>query len=273
MARKPQAETPSTGDERIRQLETADPVAGIAGPGRWLVNEYAPVSLFSLKPSYATSAVGKSLLLPTPYAIKMAFVDAAFRAGLHDEGCAGLLQALARGKVRVRPPEAAVVTHTFVKVRQEMKDAKKSAEPYTSSIAYREVVSHHGSTWLWAFDLALCDDATTSELVRLAPHVRYVGKRGSFVQFVGIGRRSFLDVGFTTEIDEPAAVDLPPLFHFAPLDDFGPEATLNILSSYSEAKAKRDVHRRFVRTLVPIGLVNTGPGFSEYARQRRDDNA
>jgi hypothetical protein len=59
---------------------------------------------------------------------------------------------------------------------------------------------------------------------------------------------------------------MPSLWHVAALDDFGLEASLEILSSYSSAKARRDKHRTFVQTVVPLGLVNTGPGFSEYAR-------
>jgi hypothetical protein len=46
---------------------------------RWLVFRYRPVTLFSLKMSRATSTVGKTLLTPKPYAVKMAFVDAALR--------------------------------------------------------------------------------------------------------------------------------------------------------------------------------------------------
>ena len=45
----------------------------------WLIAEYQPVSLFSLKNSLATSSGGKSLLVPTPYAFKMALLDAACR--------------------------------------------------------------------------------------------------------------------------------------------------------------------------------------------------
>src|SRR6059036_2242542 len=87
--------------------------------GPWLVAEYGPTALFSLKASYATSSVGRSLVVATPYAVKMAFVDAAFRAGLGDLDCADLLRSLVAVEVRVAPPAEAVVTHTFVKVRQE----------------------------------------------------------------------------------------------------------------------------------------------------------
>jgi hypothetical protein len=45
----------------------------------WLIARYQPTSLFSLKHGDATSTGGKSLLVPTPFAIRMALLDAAIR--------------------------------------------------------------------------------------------------------------------------------------------------------------------------------------------------
>ena len=45
----------------------------------WLVARYAPTALFSLKPSLATSSGATTLLAPTPYALKMALLDVAYR--------------------------------------------------------------------------------------------------------------------------------------------------------------------------------------------------
>src|SRR5207249_1141555 len=106
---------------RLQGLDTHAPIAGVDGPGRWLVARYEVVGLFSLKSSMATSSIGKTLLVPTPYAVKMALVDAGFRAGLPGEECAGLVEALAAVPVRVAPSSSAVVTHTFTKIRQEPK--------------------------------------------------------------------------------------------------------------------------------------------------------
>ncbi len=260
------ASAPSAAEleARVRQLETdASTVGGVPGPGRWLVATYVPTALFSLKVSAATSAVGKTLLVPTMYAIKMALVDAAFRAGYDEADCARLLRALVDVDVRVAPSARAVVTHTFLKIRQEPKTPSRD-RPYISSVAYREVV-HAAGEWQWAFDLAGLSDEATAWLVELLPHVNYVGRRGSFIQFVGLARQPALTLAFTQPQAENGFV-VPPRWHVAPLDDFGPEATLDVLSSYSAAAARRDRHRRFVQTIVPLGLVNVGPGFSEYER-------
>ena len=46
---------------------------------RWLIAAYRPVTLFSLRMTHATSKGGKTLVVPTPYSIKMALLDACFR--------------------------------------------------------------------------------------------------------------------------------------------------------------------------------------------------
>jgi hypothetical protein len=266
MAKRAKRKTKATAKEipaqRLDALADAAAIAGVQGPGRWLVVEYYPTALFSLKSSLATSSVGKSLLVPTPYSIKMALVDAAFRAGFSDSECANFLRSLIAVAVRIAPPEAACVTHTFVKVRQEPKK-REPLRPYIDSIAYREVV-HHQGVWRWAFDLAAGDDALAETLVSLAPHVAYIGKRGSFIQFVGLSRLAEIGSDFTQPIDNHHEWMLPPKAHIAMLDDFGPEADLPVLSSFTSTAARREMHRRSVQTIVPTGLVNTGPGFSEY---------
>jgi hypothetical protein len=248
----------------LELLNSAAPLNGVPGPGRWLVTEYQPTSLFSLKTSQATSSVGVSLIVPTPYAIKMALVDAAFRTGLVYQDCEGLLQALVKVEVRIAPARAAVVTNTFLKIRQESR-VGDPLRPYIPSIAYRELVYLDG-TWLWAFDLAACDNLAAARIVRLAPHVNYVGKRGSFIQFIKTSRLADLDTRFTKPLRGESPQVFPAGVHVRQLDDFGPEASLEILSSFTSAKPKRDRHRKFVETVVPAGLINTGPGFSEYRR-------
>lgn len=230
----------------------------------WLVLEYVPVGLFSLKGSMATSSVGKSLLVPTPYAIKMAIVNAAFRAGFEKKRCASLVEDLSRVDVRIAPPVQAVVTHTFIRIRQESR-GKDPLRPYTSNIAYREMV-HHRGVWKWAFRYEGQSDLM-QEILKLGALVNYVGKRGSFIQFAGWWVTNELGPGFTQPLDTCTDWVVTTRCHIAQLDDFGPEASLDILSSYPSEKPKRvhvGKHRMFVETIVPVGVVNSGPGFTEY---------
>jgi hypothetical protein len=262
---KPQGSDEARIAQRAAELESSAAVGGVPGPGRWLVGEFQPVSLFSLKISSATSSVGRTLVIPTPYAIKMALVDAGFRSGLADEDCDALLRALSRVEVRIAPPRSVVVTHTFVKVRQESRDSDPLRR-YNSTIAYREVAYLGGSSH-WAFDLAAADDIFAKRLVGLFPHICYIGKRGSFVRFLRCYRTVALGLEFTQPVVRQGQWSPPSRAHIVPLDDFGPDADLETLSSFTQKKPRRDRHRRFVETIVPVGIVNTGPGFTEYMRE------
>ncbi|MBV6434539.1 MAG: hypothetical protein IANPNBLG_04792 [Bryobacteraceae bacterium] len=241
-------------------LGSAEEVAGLPGPGQWLVLSYIPTSLFSLKMSAATSTVGKTLLVPTPYAFKMALLDASLRHGF-PRNPEELVPLLARAALRIGVPSAAVVTHTIVKVRQEPKD-RKSGAPYIPAVAYREFVYYSGDL-SFAFDLSTLDVSTASWIASVAPAVQYIGKRGGFLQYSHSLRLEQLSKRFTASVVSLAG-ELPRRVHLAWLDDFGPEAVFEALNSYSAAKIKREKHRGFVETVIPLGLVNTGPGFAHY---------
>jgi len=247
--------------DRSAELTVPAPVAGVPGPGQWLVFDYEPTSLFSLKMAAATSSVGRSLLTPTPYAVKMAFVDAAFCTG-RGENAGELVRALAVCEVRVGVPQRAALTHTIIKVRQEKRPAT-AGQPYISAVAYREFVHFRGRL-RWAFNLARTPNTIAELFVALAPSIHYIGKRGSFIQFQDTSRMTELGPEFTEPLVPGKPYEMGGLAHVAILDDFGPEADLDALNSYSDTPIKRDKHRRFVHTLVPLAVVNEGPGFTEY---------
>lgn len=252
----------------ITETNSSAILAGVAGPGRWLVFRYLPVSLFSLKASQASSGVGRTLLTPTYYAVKMAFLDAALTNGLiqGDDAAEWLVAGLREAALRVGVPQDAVVTHTIVKVRQEPKEPGK-VPGYTSNIAYREFVAYNGEVHL-AFDLHTLTRDLAELLTRAAPAVQYIGKRGSFMQFVGWLRKADLDQNYTVAMADLET--LPRRTHICKLDDFGPEASFDALNSFSSTKIRRGTQRKFVETVVPLGLVNVGPGFTHYERGDRN---
>jgi hypothetical protein len=175
---------------------------------------------------------------------------------------------LAAARLCIGVPVAACVTGTIQRVRQETRaeDRKKdpSAPPYRATIAMREVVHYQGFITL-AFDLATCTPYLADLLATAAPGINYFGKRGSFVQYCGRERRQSLDDSFTQRFDEVKST-LPETVHLATLDDFGPRASFPALNSFSRAGIKRDIHRSFVETAVPLGVHNFGFGFVHYVR-------
>jgi hypothetical protein len=231
----------------------------------WLVFVYAPAALFSLKMSQATSTAGKTLVTPTPYAVKMAFLDSALRHGLTTDP-EHVVQGLAKVRLRIGLPSHACVTGTIQRVRQETRDAdiklRPDLPPYRPNIALREFVHYQGNL-RFAFDLT----AGTPELARLlrraAPAINYVGKRGGFIQYLECIEQTELDAQFT----RPAGRDADPADwgHRASLDDFGTRASFDALNSFSATEIRRGVHRKFVETAIPLGIRNAGPGFVHYA--------
>jgi hypothetical protein len=232
---------------------------------RWLVFRYRPVALFSLKMSRATSTAGKTLLIPTPYAVKMAFVDAALRHGLADDPDR-LVRELAKASVRIGVPEHACVTGTIQSVRQETREVERKRNPhlawYRGNIAMREFVHYRGDLRV-AFDGETCSGDLIALLLELAPAVNYLGKRGSFLQYLDYVEQSDLDTTFTQVVDADHG-ETWTWGHRATLDDFGPGACFDALNSFSPTEIKRAVHRKFVETAVPLAVHNTGPGFTHY---------
>lgn len=233
-------------------------------PGHWLVFVYVPAALFSLKASWATSTTGKTLLTPTFYAVKMAFLDAALRTR-HVSDPEPFVRALAKARLRIGLPMHACVTATVQRIRQETReqDLLQAPElpPYRPNVAFREIVHYQGDL-RFAFDCSTCSSHLLQTLIRVAPGINYIGRRGSFIQYLEQVEQAKLDGTFTVPAGE---VTGSAWGHRASLDDFGPRASFDAVNSYTPTEIKRGVHRIFVETHVPLGIRNVGPGFSHYA--------
>src|SRR6266487_5523575 len=98
----------------------------------WIVARYLPVAPFSLKPAAATSSGGKTLLVPTPYAIKMALLDVALRTLGLAEG-ERLFPALRDLSIALQLPQDLVVMKGFSKIRRPF-ESKERSEEHTSEL-------------------------------------------------------------------------------------------------------------------------------------------
>lgn len=268
----------------------------VQGGSKWLAVHYAPVSLFSLRSTLSTSKGGKTLVIPTPYSIKLALIDACFRFSSADEkdGVArALFDSVKAKKIRIRPPQHCVVQNTFVKIRQAERalskknlagdandedvddsvDTEKGSVRgmYTSTIAYREMVYYSGEMTIAIEAGELSPEAC--ELIKLAAvHVNHFGKRGSFFQYQHTEEWEALPLGFTiADRDTPIEIPRDTYGMSQFLDDFGPELVkakdgFERISTYHHKAITMGKHRILVQTLVPYRQAQATRNFTRYER-------
>ena len=241
----------------------------------WLIAEYEATTLFSLKPATATASGGRTLLVPTPFAVKMALLDAACRlegqavaAELWEAWLAGLTVALA-------PPPRVVVNNTFIKVRKRWEFKGKKAEkeaaqekakkqrryPFGSSISYREYAQ-----WEGRLGIAL-GEVTTEQADWLIPwlaQINYLGKRGSFVQLQAPPAlhealpEGYLAVGEALEM-------MPVDALLTQLDDVGAKVSFAHVNVYDKKRLRLGKERVLHHVALPYRLVASSRGYSYYA--------
>jgi hypothetical protein len=144
----------------------------------WLYVDYESLSPFTLRPSNTTSTGGKSLLAPTPYAMKMALLDRLIRhLGLAEaQAFFPLVRDLT---LYMRVPLAVAVNRTFQKILRGY-EAKTG---WGSTIVQIEFCVFAGAMGL---AVPLPDDPAQAEALTLGfSAINYFGKRGGFMQLQG----------------------------------------------------------------------------------------
>lgn len=264
------------GRRKLSRAADAAPSSGSSFDSQWLWLRYTPVSLFSLRSTYSTNKGGKTLLLPTPYSIKMALIDATFRmssAATGDQPARNLFDAIKWRLIRIRPPTECVVQNTFVKIRQAERGAESGQ--YVPTIAYRELVYFSGDLEI-AIEAGEWSEDVIDSVRGAAMHVNYFGKRGSFVQFQSAEVVRSLPDGFT--LPDGAVVSEFPINVYGVtqfLDDFGPELCTDNegferISTFHDKDIELDKHRVLVSTLIPYRRVKATRSFTRYTSRRVD---
>jgi hypothetical protein len=231
----------------------------------WLIAEYQPTALFSLKPAWATSSGGKSLLVPTPYAVKMALLDAACRTA----GVAVAKEAwpwLRDLTVALQLPERVVVTNLFTRIlkpsRTPAKPGTQHAGPLGKTIGFREYVYFAGSLGV-ALGGTLTDPASLEGWLL---QINYLGKRGGFVQLLSPPTPAeTLPPGFIMVDGDPTQ---PFLAHgiIQQLDDCDASLTFEKADIYSGKNISLGKERVLRHIVLPYRLARSSKGFSFYER-------
>jgi hypothetical protein len=227
----------------------------------WFVATYSPVSLISLKLATATSTGGKSLLLPTPYAYKMALLNAIIQDMGIDTGKA-TWNAVRDARVAIRGPAWIAVNNTFTKILKPMKGKPELdletglTRSMIKTIGFREYVQ-------WQGDVKIAIDVDQDSLpwTRWMTQINYIGKRGGFMQALGAPvKTEVLDEGFT---DLSAASNGFNLFGTLQImDDCGSGLTFDQIDVYSDKR----VERVFRHIAIPYRMVSSSRGYTLYQR-------
>jgi hypothetical protein len=232
----------------------------------WLIAEYRPSTFFSLRPANATTSGGKTLVTPTPFALKMALLDAAIRVYGIAQGETWFPQ-LRDLAVAARLPEHLTVVNTFIKIMRPHKGGPKDTfgtgvvGPMGNTIAYREFVQYGG-----ALRLAL-EAKDNLPLLKLLAQVNYLGKRGGFMQFARWEEQEALPDSFTRLNPAPGApFRADGLLQV--LDDCGPKMTFAHADIYSGKGISLDKpNGRVLQPVVlPYRQVQSSRGFTLYGR-------
>ena len=235
----------------------------------WIVAHYMPVALFSLKPAAATSSGGKTLLCPTPFAIKMAVLDAALRTLNHEQAVA-LWPDIRNLQLKIALPKRLSIINTFTKIVRPKKNGPSDDDgtglmtPLGSTIAYREYVSYGGIIGL-AIQLPNRDAYPT--IIALLSQINYFGKRGGFVQLDAIPETIDQPPG---EPDWVTLTESQTSFSFGGtlqvLDDCGPKMTFDHADIYNDKRITLGKERILRHIVLPYQLTRSSRGFTLYER-------
>lgn len=238
----------------------------------WTIARYLPTSLFSLRPALATASGAQSLIVPTPYAVKMALVDVAIRLFGVERG-ASWWPAIRSLEVAVALPEVIVVNKTFIKIQRPTRVTKSNpAEieealaagvyPMGPTIAFREFVQFGGEVRLAVQGIGASD----LPLDRLLAQVNYLGKRGGFWQIQAppitmeaLDSEWSLLTGATSGFAINGTLQM--------LDDCGPKLTWEHVNIFTGKSIKLGGEERMLRTIVlPYQLRRSSYRYSLYAK-------
>jgi len=236
----------------------------------WLVLDYMPTSLFSLKISTATNKGGKTLFVPTPYSIKLAFIDASFRIG-GEKLAKEIFNSIKGSDIRFSPPDRLYVLNTFIKILDESRE--NNSDPYQSTIAYREYCYFQGMLEI-AISLENSSSMIPERMTNIASHINYFGKRGSFFQYIKSRTILELPLGFTVKATDSKG-NIQGYDIVQPLDDLGELNSKDLfdrVNTFSAKKIERGKHRIFTLTYIPYKMEKSSAKYTAYVNPYRCGN-
>lgn len=235
----------------------------------WWITTYEPVSLFSLKVAAATSTGGKSLLLPTPFAFKMALLNTVIQQEGLDAGTR-LWPTIRDGRIAIHGPNQIAVNNTFTRILKPSR-GQQLPDPDTGilqvmgrSIGFREYVQWHGETRI-AFEPA---NDTDENWALWTTNIHYLGKRGGFIQATGqLDKAEVLPSDFLLLGEEEQHSERFPLDGtLQVMDDCGSNLSFDEVNIYSSKTMRLGTHRILRPVILPYRMARSSRGYTLYER-------
>lgn len=225
----------------------------------WLQVSYQPTTLFTLRPSWTTSSGGKTLLVPSPYALKMAILDVAIRTS----GLPEAKQAwdwIRNLQIGVQLPAHILVTHLFAKILRQRRDPAKpgtaNAGPFQHTISYREYVYYPSPL---QFNFGVEKKEQLRQLGNWLWQISYLGRRGGFMQMVMPPTMIEQENAGTLSLTTPTT-HIPLTGLIQQLDDCSPQMQFNQANIYDPKKPNRITHH----IILPFQLTQSSKSYTLY---------
>ncbi|WP_110518347.1 hypothetical protein [Herpetosiphon llansteffanensis] len=239
----------------------------------WMSASFLPTSLFSLRPALATASGAQSLLVPTPFAIKMALVSNVIQLFGIDLG-SHVWPAIRDAEIALKLPELVVVAKTFIKIQRPKRFKQNNQEefiqalndglyPFNPTIAFREFVQFEGEVGI----AIKIHDSQYNKIIESAfKHISYFGKRGGFWQRqTQIVLLDTLDYSWINLTINQTSIFIQGTLQL--LDDCGKKLSWEHVNIYSEKSIKIDNDERILRPIVlPYTLTRSSYRYTVYTR-------
>lgn len=210
---------------------------------------YQPTNLFSLKESNSTNSGAKSLLIPSPYSIKMALFNQAITIDgkdVFEEKKSKEFSFIKDVTIDYRVLGSFCVNNCFVTI-QSLRDGTYRGKP-----SFREYIYLSDNIEII---FSVKSEEAKQYLKKYLHRINYFGKRGCFFQFVG-----YRDNPSEPNVKEFDASDFSQgvLQEF---DDISPNADFKNVDNFDSANAKR--HKKIL--VIPVKQINSSKAYTHYS--------
>ncbi len=209
---------------------------------------YQPTNLFSLKDSNSTNSGAKSLLIPSPYSIKMALFNQSITIdgkGVFEERKSCEFAFIKDAKISYRISGSFCVNNCFVTI-QSLRDGSYRGKP-----SFREYIYISDNIEI-IFDVE--SEEAKQYLQKHLHRINYFGKRGCFFQFVG-----YQDSPSEPNVKEFDTSNFSPGI-LQEFDDISPKAQFKNVDNFDSASAKRD--KKIL--IIPVKNMNSSKSYSHF---------